>query len=139
MEDRILEVIDQGRLGNSDHTMILVTVQTALRSSKTVEKVPNWSKADWSELRREARLKNWVRATRDLPATAAWNMVRDDLVNLVDTFVPKKMRRNHNRPPWMSQQILREIRRRKTLSERGCGRVTRTRKDMRNSQDWLNI
>ena len=104
-----------------------------------MEKVPNWSKADWSELRREARLKNWVRATRDLPATAAWNMVRDDLVNLVDTFVPKKMRRNHNRPPWMSQQILREIRRRKTLSERGCGRVTRTRKDMRNSQDWSNI
>ena len=28
MEDRILEVIDQGRLGNSDHTMILVTVQS---------------------------------------------------------------------------------------------------------------
>ena len=42
----ILEISDQGRLGNSDHTMILVTVQTKRRSSRTVEKVPNWGKAD---------------------------------------------------------------------------------------------
>ena len=37
----ILEISDLGRLGNSDHTMILVTVQTERMSSRTVEKVPN--------------------------------------------------------------------------------------------------
>ena len=61
----ILEVSDQGRLGNSNHTMILVTVQTAQKNSRTVEKVPNWGKANWSELKRKARQRNWTAAVRE--------------------------------------------------------------------------
>ena len=42
----ILEISDLGRLGNSDHTMILVTVQTERRSSsRTVETVSNWGES----------------------------------------------------------------------------------------------
>ena len=115
MAGSILDVSDQGRLGNSDHTMILVTVQATLKNIKTVERVPNWSKADWTQLRREARQKNWTRAARDLSATEAWDMVKSDLMNLVNTLVPSKPRRNPNRPPWMTQHILREIRKRKRM------------------------
>ena len=61
----ILEVSDQGRLGNSNHTMILVTVQTAQKNSRTVEKVPNWGKVNWSELKRKARQRNWTAAVRE--------------------------------------------------------------------------
>ena len=102
MAGSILDVSDQGRLGNSDHTMILVTVQATLKNIKTVERVPNWSKADWTQLRREARQKNWTRAARDLSATEAWDMVKSDLMNLVNTLVPSKPRRNPTRPPWMT-------------------------------------
>ena len=83
-----------------------------LKNIKTVERVPNWSKADWTQLRREARQKNWTMAARDLSATEAWDMVKSDLMNLVNTLVPSKPRRNPNRPPWMTQHILREIRKR---------------------------
>ena len=111
----ILEISDLGRLGNSDHTMILVTVQTERRSSRTVEKVPNWGKADWSELKRRARQRNWTTAVEDLSALEAWNMVKEDLVDMVKATVPMRPRRNPNRPPWMNQQILREIRKRKRM------------------------
>ena len=127
MSGNILEVSDQGRLGNSDHTMILVTVETEKRSIKSVERVPNWSKADWTALKREARLKNWTRTIRGLTAREAWGRVKHDLVDMVSTFVPKKLRRNPNRPPWMNQQILREIRRRK--------RLWRTHKDSARYED----
>ena len=80
-----------------------------------MERVPNWSKADWTQLRREARQKNWTRAARDLSATEAWDMVKSDLMNLVNTLVPSKPRRNPNCPPWMTQHILREIRKRKRM------------------------
>ena len=76
---------DQGRLGNSNHTMILVTVQLTLKNIKTVERVPNWSKADWTQLKREAGLRNWTRATKDLSANEAWDMVKTDLKDLVST------------------------------------------------------
>ena len=38
-----------------------------------------------------------------------------DLKDLVSTLEPNKPRRNPNRPPWMTQHILREIRRRKRI------------------------
>jgi hypothetical protein len=34
---------------------------------------------------------------------------------LVKKYVPERRRRNHNRPPWLSRNILREIRRKKRL------------------------
>ena len=102
----------RSRLGNSDHTMILATVQTTFKSIKSVERVPNWNKAVWTHLKREAGLRNWTRATKDLSANEAWDMVKTDLKDLVSTLVPNKPRRNRNRPPWMTQHILREIRKR---------------------------
>ena len=105
----------RSRLGNSDHTMILATVQTTFKSIKSVERVPNWNKAVWTHLKREAGLRNWTRATKDLSANEAWDMVKTDLKDLVSTLVPNKPRRNRNRPPWMTQHILREIRRRKRI------------------------
>ena len=53
--------------------------------------------------------------------------MKHDLVDMVSTFVPKKLRRNPNRPPWMNQEILREIRRRK--------RMWRTHKDSARYED----
>ena len=113
--DSILDVTDQGNLGNSDHTMIAVTMKFKQSKSKSVEKISNWNKADWDSLRTGARNKNWSEKIKDLSAIEAWDTVKQDLLELVEDFVPKKPRRNPNRPPWMNQQILKEIRRRKRM------------------------
>jgi hypothetical protein len=34
---------------------------------------------------------------------------------LIETHVPKRRLRNKNRPPWLTQEILREVRRRKRM------------------------
>ena len=59
--------------------------------------------------------RNWTTAVEDLSASEAWNMVKEDLVDMVKATVPMRPRRNPNRPPWMNQQILREIRKRKRM------------------------
>ena len=41
--------------------------------------------------------------------------VKEDLVDKVNTSVPKRPRRNPNRPAWMNQQILTEILKRKRM------------------------
>ena len=77
--------------------------------------MPNWGKASWAEPKRRAMQKNWTAAVKDLLAIEAWNMVKEDLVDKVTTSVPKRPRRNPNRPAWMNQQILTEILKRKRM------------------------
>ena len=79
----------------------MVTVEASMRSTRTVERVPNWSTGDWTALRREARRRNWTRAAREFTATEAWDMVKRDLEDMVK-FVPTKPRRNPNQPMWMN-------------------------------------
>ena len=50
-----------------------------------------------------------------MSAIEAWSKVKEDLMDMVSTSVPMRPRRHPNRPPWMNQQILREIRRRKRM------------------------
>ena len=44
--------------------------------------------------------------------------MKEKVKDLVKEFVPERRRRNHNRPPWLSQAILRAIRKKKRLWQR---------------------
>ncbi len=44
-----------------------------------------------------------------------WGKSREKVESLVATFELKRRRRNHNRPKWMTREILRAIRRKKRM------------------------
>ena len=48
----------------------------------------------------------------------AWDIFKEQLNKVVDDNVPVRRRRNHNRPAWLSRDILRAIRRKKQLWKR---------------------
>jgi hypothetical protein len=66
-------------------------------------------------MKENVRSWKWRDELAGTSAAAAWVKLKDRIANLVETHVPKRRPRNKNRPPWLSQDILREIRRRKRM------------------------
>jgi hypothetical protein len=64
-----------------------------------------------SELSRE----NWIRKLRGLNTEQAWSLLKNRLHELIEKHVPRRRRRNHNRPPWLTRDVLRAVRRKKRL------------------------
>jgi hypothetical protein len=52
--ERVEEVREGGRLGQSDHEMLLVSVSVGGREVEEKE-VRNWRRADWDEMRKGMR------------------------------------------------------------------------------------
>jgi hypothetical protein len=115
--DRISEVREEGRLGNSDHSSIAIEVRVGgdHPQKRMQEGRPDWARADWSVMREKAKAWNWRDELRGTSTEEAWTSLRDKVSSWVESCVPKKRMRNRNRPPWLSQEILREIRRRKRM------------------------
>ena len=109
--ERVLEVEEVGRLGASDHVAILTKVGTGAKKEKNVVKYL-WGKADWAKMEEDLGKENWQELNR-LDADAAWTKLKEKLNSMVEEHVPKKRRRNHDRPGWLNQEIVREIRRKK--------------------------
>ncbi len=59
--ERVTEINDNGRLGSSDHTMLMVSVQVG-RVQQPAKKVKNLRKADWDKMREDMRGVDWKRA-----------------------------------------------------------------------------
>ena len=113
--DRFLEVSNEGRLGNSDHCMILAKLALSSRPTCSNEKVPNWHRADWEGLKAQLSATNLKQRMENSSAAGAWEIFKGEILDAVATNVPTKPRRTHNRPTWMTRDILRALRRKRRL------------------------
>ncbi len=57
--ERVFEISEAGRLGRSDHEMILLTMTMESRGESSKREVPNCRQADWMSMRRELEGENW--------------------------------------------------------------------------------
>jgi hypothetical protein len=79
------------------------------------EPQPNWRKAKWEEMRRELAGSNLISNMVGVTVEEAWKVFKDKVEGRVKKFVPPRRLRNNNRLQWLTQAILREIRRKSTL------------------------
>ena len=114
----VLGVEDVGRLGASDHSMVLVTVPGQLPNNVTFEEVPDWNRADMEALRAELCNVNWDEYLRDLDAENSWIRFKERLQQAEDRCVPRKRRRVGNNPIWMKKNIIRVVRKKRRLWKR---------------------
>jgi len=113
--ERVEEVCEAGSLGKSDHSILLVSIRHGCPSTET-RPVPDWRRANWSEMRAELKSdRRWLMQLRASRTDEAWNILRDKVTYLTEKHVPVRKARKNNRPAWMTQEILREIRRKKRL------------------------
>jgi len=113
-QDRILEISQEGRLGRSDHTIILVTLDVSTKE-RVAPPRPNWRRANWDAIRDTLRKTDWDSMLADKTTDQAWTNFRQTLDNTVKIHVPLTVNSSNNRPVWMSQALLREIRKKRRL------------------------
>jgi Reverse transcriptase (RNA-dependent DNA polymerase)/Endonuclease-reverse transcriptase len=114
--ERVINITEEGRLGSSDH--VIIAMSLVIKSSPSVQQnkgMPDWNRADWAGIKQELRRDDWDELLRGQSAEQAWCTLRDRIHALVDRYVPERRRRNHNRPPWLTRDILRAIRKKKRL------------------------
>ena len=56
--ERVVEIMDTGRLGSSDHEMISILIQVGQIAQPT-KRVKNWRKADWEGMRADMKKVDW--------------------------------------------------------------------------------
>ena len=112
--ERVDEICEAGRLGKSDHTVITVKVSIGV-SLEPEKSMPDWKRADWDAMREELRTGDWLQQLKRSGAARAWEILRAKMENMIEKYVPERRKRNNNRPAWMTQEILRAIRRKKRI------------------------
>jgi Endonuclease-reverse transcriptase/Reverse transcriptase (RNA-dependent DNA polymerase) len=128
IQERIIEIKEEGRLGKSDHVMITTEIcVTSSMQHQAVETRPDWARADWAGLKQQLRNWNWRADMYGQDAEKSWTTMRVKLNSLVKEFVLVRPRRANNRPPWMNQEILREIRTKKRMWKRDKNKADKTK------------
>ncbi len=116
MPHRIMGVETAGKLGRSDHEMLLVEVTTAHAAPQQEQtKIPVWSRANWSAIRNTMADRDWRNELKDLTAEDAWAQYKLITTELITKYVPHRTRKEVDRPLWMTTELLQEIRRKRLL------------------------
>ena len=115
MPERVQEVREEGRLGKSDHVMIVTEISVGRQTSENQLPLPDWRRADWGAMQQELEDQNWTRQVMSSNTESAWKLLKCKVEELVRKYVPVRRRRNQNRPVWMNQEILRAIRKKKRI------------------------
>jgi hypothetical protein len=113
--ERVVEVTEEGRLGASDHVILMTTVTIKAGSAPQERGMPDWRRADWPAMNRSLASENWEAHLSGRTAAQAWELFKTKVQKLVTDHVPERRRRNHNKPPWLNREILRAIRKKKRL------------------------
>ena len=111
----VVGVEEMGRIGASDHSMLLVSVIGQLSTNDTTELVPDWRHADLDIFRAELAGVDWEITMAGLNTLQCWEMFKEKVKEAEEKSVPKKRRRVSNRPIWMKQNIIRIIRKKRRL------------------------
>lgn len=81
----------------------------------TDETVLDWNKADWKAIRAGLTIEEWRNTITSANVTEAWDNLKYRLNQLVRSHVPLRKRRDLDKPPWMTKEILQSIRKKRKL------------------------
>jgi hypothetical protein len=108
--EKVLTVSDGGRLGKSDHCIILAEVECDIRRRVKVQKTLNWSRANFEGMRRELEAVDWKEVIRAGTVNDAWSALKERLQAATMANVPEGKRGPWMRNPWMTREIIRLLR-----------------------------
>ena len=108
-------VEDVGKLGSSDHSMLMVDIVGKLPSNESLEEVPDWRNANMTDLVNDLADVDWNAELGNLGTEASWTKFKLTLDAIQAKHVPLKKRRMKNKPIWMNKNVMRVIRKKRRL------------------------
>ena len=102
--------------------MIVTEISVGKTTRENLLPSPDWRRADWDRMKAELG-GVWRNEVMSAGGDTAWKMMKAKVEDLIRRFVPERRRRNQNRPVWMTQEIMRAIRKKKRLWKRDKHKV----------------
>ena len=99
----------------SDHCMVSTKVSIVNKEPVKQVQRQNWAKANWAAMERDLGQVDWARKFQGTGAEEAWAILQEKVRATIAENVPVFRRRNADQPAWLSQNILREVRRKKRM------------------------
>ncbi len=113
--ERIDKVMEAGRLGKSDHVIITTKIKVGSECEKEKEPVPDRRRANWEAMRSALCNINWKDSLDEKTTDNEWRELAGIVAKLVEKHVPQRRKRNKNKPAWMTREILRAVRKKKSM------------------------
>ena len=92
-EDLIDHIEYEGRLGKSDHEMLLVTIRLKTNDVTNISQVRNYNRANYDEMRKELNAVSWEQVLSGTDVEECWRIIKCFHDELVDKWVPWRRRR----------------------------------------------
>jgi len=116
--EMVESIISAGRIGKSDHEMLLIKLAGGPPPPPCSPPKPNWDRADWQGFREELAAKDWYTVLGEMNTEEAWKEIKTAISQLTEKYVPLKKQRPANKPIWMTREITRAIDRKRRLWRR---------------------
>ena len=117
-EDLVQNLRMEGRLGKSDHEIIMVDLKFAMDEAGEKVFTRNYFKADYHQMKNRTKAMNWLAEIGDKGVEESWQLIKRFLEKLVEEHVPWKRRKRNNAPPWITNEIKGAIREKKKMWDR---------------------
>ena len=110
-DENLVESVDhEGRLGKSDHKMVMVTLRMEMGDADDPSKSRDYGRANFEEMRKEMREIDWERSLNQAGVDESWCFLKGVLDRLVEKWVPWKRKRGRwNAPRWMNSDIRKSV------------------------------
>ena len=111
----VLSVEDVGKLGSSDHTMMVINVKGEIDQPSSDKVCKDWNKADFDGMNEFLAETDWVNLLNSDDIETDWTTFKEKIFEAEAIYVPTKIIKSRNQPPWMTRALLRQVRKKRRL------------------------
>ena len=113
MANNIISVYDDGKLGKSDHCILMTEITTQKVKNRAPRKATNWTKADFPGIRSYLANIDWDTLMENKSSEEAWTILREKINTATEKYVPKSTVKKDTEPRWINREIIKLIRQKK--------------------------
>ena len=113
MASNIISVMEDGKLGKSDHCVIITEVRIPKKSEKNRKKILNWKKADYHQIKEYLAKVDWNEVLTRQSVNEAWEAFKNEIKIATAKFVPFSTIKRKSTPKWLTRENVRLVRQKK--------------------------
>lgn len=88
--DLICDIQEEGRIGKSDHSIIVATIMVEPKTASEVSIIQDWRRADWGQIREELAKIDWEQELMHLEVDQAWENFSATVNSKIKDHTPVK-------------------------------------------------
>jgi hypothetical protein len=103
--EKVISVTDEGRLGRSDHVMLMLKIDTNAAVKQSSKEIICWKRGRYDKIRNNLELIDWRNELTNKTTEEAWATFKQVLSHQVETEIPSFIPNGKRRPQWLTSEI----------------------------------